>query len=71
MNRLDMMMKAAELVASLDDVESFRMGFDRSRARDGYENTRLFVDFKDTEDGEERKSRMYLFSIDRQQWEEI
>ena len=71
MKKFIMMVKAILLVDSLDDVESFRMGFDRSRARDGFENIRLFIDFMDTEDGRERKSKMYLFSIDRQQWEEI
>lgn len=61
--------KAAELIAGLENVESMNLNFSTPCKHDGYTNDSLVVHFKDDENGEERKSKMYLFSVTRQQWE--
>lgn len=61
--------KAAELVAGLKNVESMNINFSMPYKHDGYTRDSLVIHFKDDENGEERKSKMYLFSVTRQQWE--
>lgn len=64
-----LMMKAAALVAGLDNVEQVSMNFSTPYNREGYTHDSMVVHFRDYENGEPRESKMYLFSIVRQQWE--
>lgn len=61
--------KAAELITGLDHVETIEIHFSLPYAHTGYTHDSLVVFFKEDENGNERESQMYLFSITRQQWE--
>lgn len=64
-----LMMKAAEIVAGLENVEQVSMNFSTPYNHEGYTNDNMVVHFKDYENGEPRESNMYLFSVTKEQWE--
>lgn len=65
----NLMIKAiTEVVAKLDNIESVSFRF-TPYSHDGYEKLHLVIQFRDDEKGEEREGKMYLYNIQKQQWE--
>lgn len=68
----DLMIKAADIVEGLENVEEVRLyeyqhGCNPYRSR-GYTHS-LVIHFLDDENGEARASKMYLYSKVKQKWE--
>lgn len=67
----DLMIKAADIVEGLENVEEVRLyeyPLGHPHERNGHTHS-LVIHFEDDENGEARESKMYLFNKEERQWE--